>query len=1067
MMVFTRSLTRTRRCGGALVLALATVAASALGDDGLPDGYGVVLPSGSSVRADISSIVGSEDIDDYIVRVEAGRTLSVTVAAAPRSDLIPAVELIRSDGSVQHAAVATASGRVRIKVPAGPTETWKIRVRGHSPDADVGPTNGAYSVSVSVGGGISARARNAVPDVNGQYRFTIPAQGGARITARLRFHGAAPEFFGLTSPGGGFVEGVAVAIRARRGVVTLDRFRVPDGLPFGDYALTFNGSPAATTDVNFDATVAAQRVPPRRSTLSPLEPWIVSVSPAVGAAGSALTISAQHVEDGRPGSHFRLAIGGVDVPDAQLQFVDTFRPPMIVGTVPAGVPLGLNDVVLETATGQVAVLVGGYRQVVPPQVTGFTPLAVPAIGGAEVTILGRDFRPGRMGVRIDGKLAAITPIASTTTTVRFVSPPSEQGEYSVGVVDLDTNRISDIFDPMLQWAPWAALSSATPNVVTVLGGDTIMLDGWYFTPSDVIRLETTTPGVYETLPATYVNTRTHTITAPVRPKGRYRLVVDDGQGHLSQSATITYFSFSDVTANSAPFTGAGVDAASTALADFDGDGDSDLFVTQRATGVAGASSRTRVFRNDGAAGLAEVTATVFPAASAADDWRGDRVQAADITGDGFADLVLGTSDTTVPAAGRSRVRILVSELRAPGAATTDRVFRERTTDLFPAPRTMSVLYAQSGGGMKNDTDDWAALDLWVGDLDPTTDGLPDIVVTTDRTFANNYVSCTPYCASPYGGGYAYNMYWGGTRVFRWNPTARSGLGRYKLDTSLLPREARLPVWIFGAPPGTYTLCNTTTPCAGTFTPFTGRRLAVGMVDGDAKPDIAVLADVAPIVRGTPRSVLQVALSRAAANAYPKMNDATNALTALGADFRSDALAIGRTGWPDGAGLGLIALARFAPGAPPQPGSGPASSLRLLRYVQATDPLVVGTFEDVSSQILPATDPAALGESWQADALRFADVDLDGNDDLVLLSRAAPAGTSSGLRILRNVSSGPTKGLLVPFASTLIDVSAGATPIAGDVLTIGDIDGNGLLDFVTSRSSPTGVGPATRIVATER
>ena len=92
-------------------------------------------------------------------------------------------------------------------------------------------------------------------------------------------------------------------------------------------------------------------------------------------------------------------------------------------------------------------------------------------------------------------------------------------------------------------------------------------------------------------------------------------------------------------------------------------------------------------------------------------------------------------------------------------------------------------------------------------------------------FENYYVSCTPYCASPYSAGYSYSFYWGGTRVFKWDQSARSGLGRYKYDQNYFTRKSGITVPIFNAPPGVVVPTCTPGQCRGKFTPFIGQRLA--------------------------------------------------------------------------------------------------------------------------------------------------------------------------------------------------------------------------------------------------
>jgi hypothetical protein len=196
------------------------------------------------------------------------------------------------------------------------------------------------------------------------------------------------------------------------------------------------------------------------------------------------------------------------------------------------------------------------------------------------------------------------------------------------------------------------------------------------------------------------------------------------------------------------------------------------------------------------------------------------------------------------------------------------------------------------------------------------------------------------------------------------------------------------------------------------------------------------------VNGAPVSALQVALLRSRAAFVPDV-DATSAVTALGVDLRGAAVAIGDAAWPGGSGGRLLAAARAT--------SGSGSALRLLRHVAGADPAQPGTFEDLTGAALPTASGA---ESWQADDLAFLDMDLDGDDDLALLSR------SRGLRLLRSVGLAGGGGPFAPYAGALVD-AVSPDPLVGGALTLGDLDGNGLLDFVVAGRGATRVLAAVR------
>src|SRR6185369_10874864 len=103
------------------------------------------------------------------------------------------------------------------------------------------------------------------------------------------------------------------------------------------------------------------------------------------------------------------------------------------------------------------------------------------------------------------------------------------------------------------------------------------------------------------------------------------------------------------------------------------------------------------------------------------------------------DILLVSNDNSVLPGGRSHVRILINEAQS-GGTPTGRVFRDRTTSLFPGPR---------GGGYDN----WRGLDMWVGDIDKgAATAPPEILIVHKDTKQELDVTCSPYCASPFAGG---------------------------------------------------------------------------------------------------------------------------------------------------------------------------------------------------------------------------------------------------------------------------------------------------------------------------
>ena len=1025
------------------------------------------------------------DLDEYAFPGYPGQTLSATLKLTKASPLIPLLQLIRPDGQV---ATTQGFGTKQTKLVIAQTldqaGTWRLRVAGQEidpapPHKDI--STGGYTMAVKLG---KVATQRIAPDGNGQYRLTIPGTAGATISYTVNAAGPAPTFHSFQDPDGNVVPGVNAA-------VSLKGFRLPDGMPLGNYTLTLGAPSGSTAGITFASGISLPKGAKKRvATLASNEPVLRNngVSPTAGGPQTRVIVQLINpIDANEPDAAFvGLELGHTPLLDVRLDNGGQ----SISGVVPS-LPLGVYDIVAFSTTGQPAAAAKLFVRVPPPVAVSIDPTFGGDSGGYEVEIKGSNFRPGRMGVLIDGGLTAVSPFYTDETSVRFLAPPRAPGFVVFGVKDLDTQLPANLGINSFEYVSSASISRVVPGLIPTLGGELVTIQGANFDPRDHVYLETPTPGQYEELTGsggqvTYVGSKQHRFVAPVRPKGIYRVHVQNyvNQPNPPKTRNLSYYSFADITGSTNLGTAGGADkydAWTNAVADYDKDGNQDLILSRRGGAALGSVSHTRVVRNGGNGQFTDVTAGVMPAIDA-DDWRADRIWAADMNQDGYPDIVLATNSVDVPVEASSHTRILLNEVRGGGGAgATDRVFRDRTIDVMAPPRTSQLYGAFGGPATIYVSDNWRALDMWVGDIDKGGPGPPEIVITHDEVKDDDNpnndvflsgVYCGNYCSTTNQSfAYSYTFYWGGSRMFFWDKSARGGQGRFKFDPNFFPRASG-PVVPQGGVPGGGQIpaCSPhyNSLCKDAFTPFAGQKLAVGIVNDDGRPDVAVIsnkqvkrADKLHYSPGTALitiSSLQVGINKFNSAEGSGVTDMTIGLTSVVGALRGDSIAIGQPGYPDGNSDGVIAVSRAA-------SSGSTTVLRLYKWKPGIN---VGEFEDITDLALPLPDSSG-NDTFQASQIAWLDIDQDGDQDLVLLADAPPGGTQTALRIYRNESGSGKVGLLRRTLDPLFQaaVAASGDTLHGQALAIGDVTGDGLNDYVVSRATSTGNGSQTRIIKTDR
>ncbi len=1054
----------------------------------LPPGYGTAMPTGSKITTTMSSGV---DVDDYVFDGYVGQKADVSLKISKKQAMNASLVLVRPDGTEVSADDANAKFKfgksITVLVPVQDPETgivtptpmqvpqvlkikftldqigtWKARIL--IPDTTRPPSeSGEYTIAVKYGKPPKIKLKSPAPTLPTAFQFVIGANAGASIKFDFKFKSGNAVFNGLRAPNGEFVVVDVNLLKTKDDkFVKGNKIVIPDDFPRGDYELAFTVDEGVVlTKTNFSASVKlAKGAKKLKGKLDGNEPGISAsgIAPAVGGPpnpafgnilGTQVSLDVVNAIDSNDPNGDPVVLLGT-VPLSAVVITPGASTTNIRGRVPKDAPSGTVDVVVRTSRGQVAVLENAFQVVPPPKSFVIDPIVGTGAGGFEVTITGENFpdEKTQIGVLIDGSDVPFPVMSATRTSVTFRIPSISEGFVgrppglaTFAVRDLRSQLIGSLPIDSFEFLSSPGISRVTPGLVPILGGDQMFVKGTNFDATDDVFLETAVPGVYEQVVSTFIDVSLHTYVAPIRPKGTYKVYIEDEDGIQTARRTVSYFQFADFTTDTGldnPPEFDVRDAWTTALSDFDGDGDEDLFLAKQGVGGRGTTALIQVFVNDGTGNLTDESSFRIPAPSATDDWRADRIWLADVTQDKFPDILITTNSTSVPASNRSHTRILVSTRRASGSDVGDRVFVDRTLDLMAPPRS------GKSGVSNTDGDNWRGLDMWVGDVDLGPAGPPEILITHKDVKEEQNVFCGNYCNTSTTGGYTYGFYWGGSREFVWDSRARSGQGQYKFEHNFFPRKAGVTVSIANPPPGVIIPTCNGGNCRGTFTPFTGHSITAVDLDADRRPDVIVLSDEVVTKNGTPTSSTQVGLHFFNANEGSLITDVTAKIKALGGVTTGDTLAVGRFGFPDGSSFGTIVVAQAE-----APANG-TRAIRLFKFIPSIVEDDPGDFEDVTDKTIPS---ASFGEAWQASAMAVLDVDTDGDQDLVLVANAAPSLGVPAIRILRNVIEDSQVGVMRDEFAELIERVAGGglDPFDGTSLLVGDLDGDGAAEYIVTRS----------------
>ncbi len=1042
----------------AVVLALAAFAAPARGGDP----YGPPFGSGR-YEASIARNCSDPDADDYVAHLLKGEKVSVSLKVAKGSALMPRLTLVGPGGSEIAPAVAERSGGKSLAlrgfvVPE--TGRWAVRVTGR--DA----TEGAYAVEFGVARAADLRLRKLALAAQDDTRIDFEGVTGATLDVRVSWRPTdAPVSLGsIEDPSHRPVSGVTVSTGRTSFAVKGLTLMSGDGT-YGLHLVRSGGSPV----VNVSVRVTPQGRPANKKPirLADAEPWLETRdAPIRGIAGGIVHMTGGNFSAVTPPAVFF----GRERATAMVRSagsIDVIPPPIAAGKT--------VDVAIVGADGQSCVRPGYFHYVEAPAIADLVDdgdrqvRLGRAAGGETLWLRGTNFASGQT-VRF-GLAPATVLTVTNPARMRVVVPPGT-GNVTVYVEDAFGRSTPSGFKYTYKSAPQIAASPFSPAWGPVAGGLTITVTGTGFEPADRIILDGSA------VATTFVDSTHLRFASPAMGAGICSFAVRDrfdaiapGAGFeirgapTIQSAVATGGNLLDASHAAAvggtvvTVIGTGLEATGTVT--LGGTAGTVISATANAltftTGAAPIGAADLVVTDSfgqsavrvGAirlVGWEDETAAESPGASALDDLTGWRGAVADFDGDGLADDLVVVSDDASPGTRSEFTRLFFR-----GAAG----FADVTASSLPPA------LADPAG-----LDDWKALAVSAGDVNG--DHLPDIVITGGRV------------TDELGGEFE-------ARVFR-----NAGSGSFVYDKSG-PRVRTEPWYCFDTTTGAqFKLFAPDASISGRAT-----CAALGDLDGDGDADLVVgtdrpragtlhipLADVTfsggysySANAGANYSIYGTAVEAPALLVFENR-------VALGEDFRDATF----MSLPRGAAMDATLPAFHA------------RDLKLADIDGDGDLDVVLTWDDPTSvtafgltnagQDSPRiatrvlindgagvfTDgtgtwmPAGSGfEYWQADRLALADLDSDGDLDMVLVHRAgtdAYAGTAShatpALRMLRNdgaafVSVTSSAVPSAPLAGTLDD------DLRGAALAVFDFDGDGLLDIAvgTTDALADGAGGAAR------
>ncbi len=547
---------RSRRMWDLTVPALVVTMLVAAASDALAGPRGPELGANRYASAIQPVLVGETDVDEFVGGLIAGEKLTVTLAAASRSELLPGLEIVDPDGNVVEITDprmlrVTRSGRsVSLRnflIPAGQTGLWTVRVFGTTPEGETESTTGEYKISFRQRRQRPLRLRRlAFPDVDNEGAlmrdFAIPAVDGAEMTltiaSKLGRGRQLVTLDRLTDPSGNDVPDTAgtgdLADEAtvRRGRVQLRRKILHTGA--GDYTASVS-IPDGTASYSVSAVVKPLLRSKNRRTveLTPLEVRLNPLSaPVRGVAGTPVTFGVQNLPiDQEPVVLFD------DVPVTVSSFTNssiTIVPPGLQSPAKVGEDGSTVAVTLIPADGQAVTQPDYFFYAPPPVITDLT--TTPAnvvirggstLGGTTLRLVGTGFSLLSQ-VTLDGLDAMNEQFVSETELLFDIPAHAANAGVDLVVTDEFGRTDTAAFSFEYKVPPLFASSVALdPPFGPASGSITMTVTGSGLQADDILRINGAPITVNNLGPTA------HEFPSPMLAVGPYPMEIEDRVGTIT------------------------------------------------------------------------------------------------------------------------------------------------------------------------------------------------------------------------------------------------------------------------------------------------------------------------------------------------------------------------------------------------------------------------------------------------------------------------------------------------------------------------------------------------------